>query len=336
MRTDTVPETMLREHLASIGKEKEFLKYYSLLTMPEKISFINEARKDLMRLLLNGKRRKDIALYLRKYSWIRNSYAHPHTLTEKDVLDEIKQIEEEVKDMDGEVRSLKDFSKIRMEKEELMNGLPGDIRLYLDTMAFFTHWQDERKKAIFHSIDIISMFLDEFSRRTGIEKELLERATPREITQGRIDATELKQRETACIILWENEKETVLVGADALRVNEAVYSVRVEDLSEIRGTPASFGVVTGRVRLVIGAKGAELKKGEILVAGMTRPDYAPLLKNAAAIVTNDGGITCHAAIVSRELGIPCVIGTKVATHVLMDGDLVQVDANEGVVRKLKR
>ena len=68
---------------------------------------------------------------------------------------------------------------------------------------------------------------------------------------------------------------------------------------------------------------------------MTRPDYIAGMKKAAAIVTNEGGITCHAAIVSRELGIPCIIGTKIATQVFKDGDLVEVNANHGWVRKIK-
>ena len=68
---------------------------------------------------------------------------------------------------------------------------------------------------------------------------------------------------------------------------------------------------------------------------MTRPDFMPLMRKAKAVITDEGGITCHAAIVSRELGIPCIIGTKIATKVLKDGDMVEVDANKGIVRKIK-
>ena len=67
---------------------------------------------------------------------------------------------------------------------------------------------------------------------------------------------------------------------------------------------------------------------------MTRPEFLPLMKKAKAIITDEGGITCHAAIVSRELGIPCIIGTKIATKVLKDNDLVEVDAEKGIVRKI--
>jgi len=68
---------------------------------------------------------------------------------------------------------------------------------------------------------------------------------------------------------------------------------------------------------------------------MTSPEFLPAMKKAKAIITDEGGVTCHAAIVSRELNIPCVIGTKVATKSLKDGDLVEVDTHQGIIRKIK-
>jgi pyruvate,water dikinase len=78
-----------------------------------------------------------------------------------------------------------------------------------------------------------------------------------------------------------------------------------------------------------------IQKGEILVSPMTMPDFLPAMKKAAAFVTDEGGMACHAAIVAREIKKPCVVGTKNATKILKDGDLVEVDANNGVVRILK-
>ncbi len=78
----------------------------------------------------------------------------------------------------------------------------------------------------------------------------------------------------------------------------------------------------------------EEQEGDVLVTAMTSPDFFPLMKKTSAIVTNLGGITCHAAILARELGKPCVIGTEFATTILKDGDIVEVDAEKGVVRKL--
>ena len=69
---------------------------------------------------------------------------------------------------------------------------------------------------------------------------------------------------------------------------------------------------------------------------MTTPDFVPAMKKASAFITDEGGITCHAVIIAREMKKPCIIGTKIATQILKDGDLVEVDADNGVVRILER
>jgi pyruvate, water dikinase len=97
--------------------------------------------------------------------------------------------------------------------------------------------------------------------------------------------------------------------------------------------PASLGKARSIVKVLHNSNEiSKMQKGDILVTGMTTPDFVPAMKLAAAIVTDEGGITSHAAIISRELGIPCVIGTKIATRVLKDGDLIEVDANKGEIR----
>ena len=102
------------------------------------------------------------------------------------------------------------------------------------------------------------------------------------------------------------------------------------------GQTASQGYAKGVARIILTQDDfGRFGEGEILVTSMTRPEFVPLMKKAAAIVTNEGGITCHAAIVSRELGKPCVIGTKNATKIIKDGDLVEVRANHATVRILR-
>ena len=106
-------------------------------------------------------------------------------------------------------------------------------------------------------------------------------------------------------------------------------------VNKLKGTPASAGKVRGTVCYLKSAKeNNKIKKGQILVVSNTTPDFMPALKKAAAIVTNEGGLTCHAAIVSRELKIPSIVGTKIATQVFKDGDLVEVDANLGIIKKI--
>lgn len=104
----------------------------------------------------------------------------------------------------------------------------------------------------------------------------------------------------------------------------------------VKGLPASPGNVAGRVHVILDPSHIdEFKEGEILVTEMTAPDWVPAMKKAKAIVTDSGGMTCHASIVSRELGIPCIVGTKsrgeAATTTIPDGIDVTIDATHGVV-----
>lgn len=104
---------------------------------------------------------------------------------------------------------------------------------------------------------------------------------------------------------------------------------------ELVGQIACPGKASGKVRVILSKKDiSTLKEGEVLVTAMTTPEYLPAMQKSSAFVTDEGGITCHAAIVARELKKPCIIGTKIATQVLKDGDMVEVDAEKGIVRKM--
>jgi pyruvate, water dikinase len=120
-------------------------------------------------------------------------------------------------------------------------------------------------------------------------------------------------------------------GGEALGGTGAVSAgERGEEL--VHGLGAAPGEAAGVVRVISAREQAgDLQDGEVLVTHMTAPDWVPLMRRAAAIVTDSGGMTCHAAIVSRELGIPCVVGTGEATRVLRDGEVVTVDAGAGLV-----
>ena len=112
---------------------------------------------------------------------------------------------------------------------------------------------------------------------------------------------------------------------------EAAGEVSTEEAEVLlRGLGAAPGRASGEVRILKSVEdGARLKEGDILVTAMTAPDWVPLMRKASAIVTDQGGMTCHAAIVSRELGIPAIVGTDGATTTLEDGVMVTVDGSTG-------
>jgi pyruvate, water dikinase len=134
---------------------------------------------------------------------------------------------------------------------------------------------------------------------------------------------------------WAIEKGAIfLVQTRAVTVLEkaAKKHADVQVTPLLKGLGVSPGIGTGRVKLVLDIKDlGRVEKGDVLVTQMTTPDYVPAMLKTAGIVTNEGGMTSHAAIVSRELGVPCVVGTGSATQVLEDAALVSVDGSRGIV-----
>ncbi len=134
----------------------------------------------------------------------------------------------------------------------------------------------------------------------------------------------------------------VLTREKAKQFEEDFFpKIDFKKISEVKGKIANLGKAIGRVRKIFfGQKDCiekmnEMMEGEILVSTETTPSLMPAIKKAAAIVTEVGGITSHASIVSRELGKPCIVGAKFATKIFKDGEKIEVDATLGVARRLK-
>jgi len=159
-----------------------------------------------------------------------------------------------------------------------------------------------------------------------------------EIISGKIpDSKELEKRFQK-YFFTNNQLYVGVTKTDIEKeLNIEFEKIRVEKtLKEIKGQSViKRESVRGTVKRVMSsAQIGKVKEGDIIVSPMTLPDFLPAMTKAAAIVTDEGGMLCHAAIVARELKKPCIIGTKIATEVLKDGDLVEVDAEKGIVKKL--
>jgi len=145
----------------------------------------------------------------------------------------------------------------------------------------------------------------------------------------------LAARDKQSVFLYEDGSAKIFINKRDVAKIEAIVHPKL-DAIKVSGQIAFTGKISGIARIVLDpAKIKQFDQGDILIAGSTRPEYLPIMKKAAAFVTDSGGILSHAAIVAREMKKPCIIGTKIATEVLKDGDLVEVNANHGWVRKLK-
>lgn len=219
-------------------------------------------------------------------------------------------------------KNLGDLGKLKFEGRELLNAYVFD-------------------DGVFHNIlkNIGQQFLDNEEDATFLfSSELLN------LFQGeKIDSRLLDERKECYGCASNNGELHILKHIDALDA-WADFSEGGNEQNAISGTVANKGVASGKViiapMLVDMTKVMEIdsrmNKGDVLVAESTTPELMMLCKKAVAIVTDQGGMLSHAAIVSRELNIPCVIGTGNATHVLHDGDIIEVDANNGIVRIIKK
>lgn len=146
-------------------------------------------------------------------------------------------------------------------------------------------------------------------------------------------------------LFWKRGSEISFIERP-MPIRQIVRSLRgkihAKKVSTLHGVPASPGKTAGRARLVQSTDINQLlkdlkrfRKGDILVTWMTQPNMVPIARKASAIIADEGGITSHAAVIARELKIPCIVGVKYATKVLHDGDEIEVDADLGIVRILK-
>jgi phosphohistidine swiveling domain-containing protein len=191
-----------------------------------------------------------------------------------------------------------------------------------------------------NSEDFFEKFAQKLAKKNHYPKDILFASTGKEIESyfknNKLPSKKLlRARFIQSSLIIEKAKQQLYVGKEVDQIEKIVNFHAFE--GSLSGQTAYEGKVKGHARIVLNPKEYTdvFNKGDILVTGMTRPEFLPLMKKSAAFVTDAGGILSHAAIMARELKKPAVIGTKNATRVFKDGDLVEVDANKGIIRKVK-
>lgn len=323
---------------------ENFTYLFERLSAPVKLSFYQEEEIDLLQLKAiknKDKLKQKLIDHQKKYFWIQNSYFEAKITPVEYFADILGKISE--KEAQEKINSIKKFIEdTKKEKEDIIknHGLSDEVVNMANQLSYSIWWQDFRKKYIFilhHYKDLINK---EAAKRYKVDLEDLYCYSPFEfndlLAKKRFIQKELmKERKRAFLFHYEKRELHFVRGQEAERMLKPYLHPKVDkSIKEIKGLVVSRGpVVRGRVKILLSAKQADkMKKGDVLVASMTSPEYIVALRKATALVTDEGGMTCHAAIVSRELGMPCIVGTKIATKALKDNDLVEVDANTGVVR----
>jgi phosphohistidine swiveling domain-containing protein len=325
--------------------EQEMLDLFRELSDPVYTTFIAKEEKMIAQAALKKQMVESSAKKLEgKYWWIGIGWegivvrGDAYYKKEIQKYSKKKNLSSMIKEIDERPKEIKKKRDGILAKYKLSKGI-GEL---LDVFDRFTYFHDLRKEMQMRTVYSFDLLLSEVVKRFKIrlsDKELYSRKEIKGILAGKkVDSIDLNGRKKTILVLVTKKGIKTLVGDEAIRFRRKELDQDSEDVTELKGIGVTKGKIRARVKVCNGINDArdKMKKGDILVTGMTLPDYVPVMKIASAIITNEGGITCHAAIVSRELGIPCIVGTKIATQVLQDGDLVEVDADKGIVKIIEK
>lgn len=231
-------------------------------------------------------------------------------------------------------RSDEILSAYQVAVREVINYLPDDLR-----EQYTPNLEGARKhsETIFFELgDLVTSVLHYIAQKENVSKDLIECLTGDELEiyfeQSLLPDISILQKRYVCSGFINHPEFTWLSEEEIKQIEKSFVE---NSSSEIKGQPAYKGKVTGRARVIKNFSAVnDFPRGDILVTGMTDPNYLPIMEKAGAIVTDAGGLLCHAAIVSREMHKPCIVGTKIATHLIKNGDMIEVDADNGIVRIL--
>ncbi|WP_186775617.1 PEP-utilizing enzyme [Rubripirellula tenax] len=215
------------------------------------------------------------------------------------------------------------------------------LLLYIDIAQDLSYLKPVRVDSYYIAWTNLRPMFVEIGKRVSVTVDELMLLTDKEIVSAirerSVDALSLSDRKESFAVVKIDGELEMLSGDRLKEVNAKLTKRDYSSFSEVTGKMAFEGHVTGKVTVLHCEDDMpNVEQGDIVVISMTDPNYMPVIKKCGAIVTDYGGMLCHAAITAREHRIPCVMGTEIATRVFKSGDVAEVDAVNGVVRRIER
>lgn len=329
-------------------------EYLQKLMTPKEYPFQVLEQINLAKIALKIKTKQKIDVgeslkgHKQKYQWLSCYNFDEDEFSTNDFRNRLKVLQslsfEELKNKTENVIDKLDRDEIEFQKTVKELGLSRKILSKIKLLREFVFLRTYRIEMNSQSNFYLKPLLSEISNRGKITIKQLAMMLADEIETMLIDGTVPKSinfndRNNTAIFWLDDCKYYNAFGSEAkILISKQIVGVKQDkQVSKIKGTTASLGeTVKGKVRLLNKNNMHEFQKGEVLVATMTSPDFVPAMHKAVAMVTDEGGVLCHAAIVSREMNKPCITGTKIATITLQNGDLVEVNTKKGFVKIIKR
>jgi phosphoenolpyruvate synthase/pyruvate phosphate dikinase len=313
------------------GKPEVFQEFLKISSKPTFDSFILKQDEILLATQDNNEIQRIFTNYWLTQTVEETSSKYQSYIKEKGGREKIETEAEDLK---------KELAISVNEVKEYRATLSDELQLLLDFTQVCMHLRDIRKEPLQKVITLMSNCGRAIFKKIGLDEEDAAYAYYEDFVSGSYARAEYKaeiaKRKDGVTVLFSNEEIIFEYGDVAEKKAQALDLFdKITTSNELRGSTAYPGKVRGIVRVLHNEDDfSRFNEGEILVTSMTRPEFVPLMKRAAAVITDEGGVTCHAAIIARELKLPCIIGTRQATRVLRDGDLVEMDAVRGIVKKI--
>ena len=321
--TENLVEKYIRDRLAKKLTPGEVDDLMDILNIPMQDNFYKQEELELAQA-------RDLAKHVKKWAWIKSRYGDTRSYTIQEARAKRAQINKKKFLTDYHAEKIK-LRRIIKRAKAILGGAADAI----DLMQYVVYYRTQRTDIMNQAQYLFVPGLKKLAAAKGLTYQQLLHCAKDEILGRLPSLKEIKSRQKDFAIILEKRLVRCVSGKEANEIRDWLCE-DVGNASEVKGAIAYKGKAQGTVRLIFStADFAKVKIGDILVTSMTNPHMVPIMKKAAAFVTDEGGITCHAAILSRELKKPCVIGTKIATQILKDGDKVAVDADKGTICKLK-
>ena len=311
-----------------------FNEVITFLLLPQKETEMAKEKKELLNLAISKASDEQLTEHAKKYSYMGMLLLSGRPWTGLDLkkrLEEIKNPEKELEELNKIV--VNDYSDLLKEINDPRFWKL--VELGREISFLRTFHLEKTNEGCFYARNLFT----EIGRRAELSYEETIHLLPQEIedflkTGNSVDKEKIKERQKGYVVINQPEVE-IFVGDDIKKFKEE-HEFKIEDATEISGTIANKGVVRGIAKVLLDpSEASKVNPGDILIAELTTPNFIPAMEKAAAFVTNIGGITSHAAIIAREMGKVCLVGTKHATKIFKDNDLVEVDADKGIVRKVE-
>jgi len=334
MGTEKVIEQLTSKHVPTpmIKEQEDLLKIaQQIIVKGLKQKYLRATTKNFEKLPLANK----ILAHQKKYQSLNTYIFH---VVQYQVAEILKNLKNYLKDNPKQI--LVNQNKERRNKMKEQMKLVRKLKLTVKEKRIISiarEWNQFRNDRVYN-IGIFQYnfkpILREWGRRHGLTYKQCIQLQKEEILSGKFSKKEIKARQRGYVFYLDNGVIKILVGQAKKNFLKKFESAK-HYVRFVKGQPAYPGRVRGIVQQGTAYSFHNFKTGRVLVTGMTVPEVTPKLMKAKAIVTDEGGITCHAAIIAREFKIPTIIGTGNATAVFKDGDKVEVDANEGIIKKIK-